>query len=60
MRWCDPVSGETKIVKKFLWLPLEIDFETRWLEEATIKYRYCDIDQDWLPIEFLDNEGETK
>lgn len=60
MRWHDPVCGETKIVKKFLWLPFEINFETRWLEDATIKYVYVSghLYNYWKPIEFLDNEGD--
>lgn len=32
-------ADDNKQETKFLWLPLTIDGETRWLETATIKYR---------------------
>ena len=32
-------KGIRKTVTKFLWFPLTIDGETRWLETATIEYR---------------------
>lgn len=34
-----PNDGEEKVVVKFLWLPLKIQNETRWLEFAHIKKR---------------------
>jgi hypothetical protein len=39
MRWNkdNPKHKEKKWVRKFLWLPLTIGFETRWLEYATIE-----------------------
>lgn len=43
MRWSEPSDGENKIVKKFLLLPLTINYETRWLEKVTIEYRYIEI-----------------
>lgn len=64
MRWKEPSVGDVKVLTKFLLLPLEINFETRWLETATIKYVYVSGHVDsynyWRPIEFLDNEGETE
>ncbi len=32
MRWNKPKPGDTRVVKKFLWLPRTINGETRWLE----------------------------
>jgi hypothetical protein len=34
MRWFKKQSGDRRIVQKFLWFPLTIDNETRWLEFA--------------------------
>ena len=33
----NPKDKEKKWVRKFLWLPLTIGLETRWLEYATIE-----------------------
>jgi hypothetical protein len=33
------IKNTRKYKQKFLWLPLTIDGETRWLEEAHIVYR---------------------
>lgn len=56
--------GDTKITKKFLWFPVRIDHETRWLEYATIRWRYANLwtENFWEPVEFLDSETtqETK
>lgn len=32
-------NGDTKDIHKFLWFPVTIDGETRWLEDAHIKYK---------------------
>ena len=56
-------SSKKKIKTKFLWLPITIDGETRWLEKATIEYR-VDCERDfvydeyyvWKPLNFIDNE----
>ena len=45
MRWKKERSiyerkvGEVRIVKKFLWFPLRIGEEVRWLESAVIRQR---------------------
>ena len=60
----DAYFNNTKELKqKFLWFPLTIDGETRWLEEATILYRVKREDTlffgkhyYWHPWEFVDNE----
>lgn len=38
MRWKHqgPSWGEHRVIKKFLWFPLRISDETRWLERAYI------------------------
>jgi hypothetical protein len=59
-------NNKRKIKTKFLWWPITIDGETRWLETATIEYR-VDYDDDlfnskyyyWAPINFIDNETTT-
>lgn len=44
---------------RFLWLPVTIDGETRWLETATIEYKVkksdtlCGIKYSWEPWEFI-------
>lgn len=37
-----PQNGDLKYVKKFLWLPLIIGSDCRWLEFAFIKKKYHD------------------
>jgi hypothetical protein len=58
----EPSYNAKKIVTKFLWVPLMINNEIRWLEMATIKYSYDVIDSGtwedgddwgWVAIEFL-------
>lgn len=41
----NPVVGESRIRKKFLWFPFtdSITNETRWLEFANIKEEFCRI-----------------
>ncbi len=38
-------KGDTKIETKFLWFPLTINNEKRWLEKATyeLKYDVCNL-----------------
>jgi len=35
----DHINSTKKIKTKFLWLPITIYGETRWLETATVEYR---------------------
>ena len=53
-----PKTGDTRVVKKYLWISLIAGNEERWLEDATIEEtygydvhwgRYC-----WMPTKFLD------
>lgn len=43
MKWDETVPvkfGTLKIVKKFLWFPLRIGYEGRWLETAYVEQEY--------------------
>ena len=41
MRWkVNCKDGDTRIITKFLWFPVTIEGETRWLEMANIKQRF--------------------
>jgi hypothetical protein len=57
----DYINSRRKTKTKFLWLPLTIYGETRWLETATIEYRVtCENDilnnkiYYWKPFNFID------
>jgi len=62
MRWYkEKVKlGDERVVMKFLWFPLTIDKETRWLEHACIKqcvepaYQPTEVLK-WQPIKFACN-----
>ena len=66
MRWCKnkPNINDIKIKRKFLFTPIKINGEVRWLEFANIKYKYVwqktkTFNGDyllnvWCPIEFID------
>jgi hypothetical protein len=60
MRRKRPERGQKRIVRKFLWLPLEIDGEMRWLERATIEeqVQYFPTGWDWMPRRWI--EGGTE
>lgn len=51
-----PNHGEIKTVKKFLILPVMIDNEIRWLETATIKYKFNFIYEKWEAIGFVNED----
>ncbi len=65
MRWRNKQLGDTKIVRKFLWFPTRsLDTnETRWLERATVEYKYTRLyyegttDKFWVPIRFIDDNS---
>lgn len=40
MRFFTPKHGEQRTIKKFLWFPVTINKETRWLETAIIRQEY--------------------
>ena len=41
MRWTEPELNDTRIVKKFCFLPLSIGKTTYWLEKITILQRFA-------------------
>ena len=51
-----PNHGDTKVKKEFLFFPVIIGEELRWLETATIKYKFDFIYEKWYPIEFVDED----
>ena len=63
----DYIKSTRKTKTKFLWLPLTIYGETRWLETATIEYRVVSEDgllsgknYYWAPFNFIDEQNDTK
>lgn len=61
----DPQDGDTRIVRCFLWLPMEIDGDKRWLEKVEYLEQYerlgtFDLFGDtplvWKPKYFIDAE----
>jgi hypothetical protein len=58
-------SNKRKYKTKYLWWPVTIDGETRWLETATIEY-VVDYEYDlfrnkcyyWKPFRFIDNDKQ--
>ncbi len=41
---CKTGQGARRVIKKFLWLPLKLDGQLRWLETAKIR-QVCDYRQ---------------
>ena len=66
MRWIskpEPEKGDKKVVTKFLWFPVCINHDCRWLEKATIEYKFAGWDYGnydcwewelWIPKKFID------
>ncbi len=66
MKWIkkkSPVRGDIKVKHKFLWFPVCIDRNCRWLENASIRYVFegwdytnmdCNESQLWIPTKFID------
>ena len=48
------------VTHRFLWLPLTINGETRWLEKPKVRWRICftrgifDNYHEWYPNSFID------
>lgn len=65
MKWekkSEPYKGQKRIKKKFLFFPICINGECRWLEFATIEYQFEGWDYAnydcyeallWRPIKFI-------
>ena len=63
MRWKNKniLPGDKRIIEKFLWFPIEIDGETRWLEKCKIlqcvkrsgddPYSFIWMDMNWIDME---------
>lgn len=58
----EPDHNATKIITKYLWFPMILNNEFRWLEMATIEYKYDVVykgtwedgdDWDWVAKKFL-------
>jgi hypothetical protein len=56
MRIKHPISGDIKIISKFLLFPMRLRDETRWLERALIEYEYKLVFYRlrWVPVRFID------
>lgn len=66
MRWekCNPKINDIRIERKFLFLPMRIDDECRWLEFARIEYKFLNVESryvggsyysnEWVKIKFVD------
>lgn len=60
MKWESkkPFIGQRRTVKRFLWFPLNLKTEWRWLETAIIKQQYtsnrmvCNEQKYWNNLEF--------
>ena len=72
MRWrtkpADPKEGDTVVISTFLFRPLKIGSEYRWLETADVRleaYKKVDIFTGypaifWRPVAFVDRSDEGK
>jgi len=60
MRRKSPKVGEVKTVRKFLFLPVTVDEEMRWLELATVRYKFVEdvygIMRYWRAEAFVDDD----
>ena len=68
MRWRLPEDGDHRHIEKFLWFPVRIGSDVRWLEKAVIHqvyfrkyYTYHDekklnvgCDAEWVNQQFID------
>ena len=64
MRWIKPDYDTRRIITKFLWFPIQIGKETRWLEKATIEQCYIEgepyDDDRWQSIKWIETESNKK
>lgn len=67
MQWVsppkNPKDGDSVVIKKFLWTPLQIGPDVKWLQYAKIKYVCAYTSKtnalgyakfQWIPQEFVD------
>mgnify|MGYP003557102397 CR=1 FL=1 len=45
---------------KFLWWPMKIQKETRWLEWSFVEYKFNSMCWKYFPYYFIDNPEEIK
>lgn len=61
MRYQHPKIGDRRITKAFLFFPLKIGTESRWLETATYEEEYrvtnkVDFgDEGWVPLRWINS-----
>ncbi len=48
-------KGQTRIILKFLWLPLKLQNQTRWLEMGMVKQWRNPYTYQWENIEWADD-----
>lgn len=58
MRWTKPRHGDRKTIRKFALFPIEIDFEVRWLERATVQMEYNYL-FGWRYEKYIDKEEDV-
>ena len=63
MKWNTPITGDKRIIKKFLFLPKEINHEVRWFENVNIEQVYSTRIYSngigWIDRKFIDNVEEV-
>ena len=56
----DSSLGSQRIIRKFLWFPVTIDFQTRWLEWARIRQMCKSLGEEygyyWQDMEWIDDD----
>ena len=57
MKWKTPKNGDERIIKKFLWFPLVLVGEKRWLEKVEITQLFNN--GKWSDLKFVEKEDET-
>ena len=63
-----PETGSKRFITKFLYFPLKIKNETRWLEKVTILQMFCSYfnsfgrgnKYSWENITFIDNQNKNE
>lgn len=62
MRWNKPIDGAVRVRSWFALFPVfaNADQEWRWLEWVTVRYRYNDVTETWVPVRFVDEDKGAK
>jgi hypothetical protein len=63
----DSMMGSQRVIEKFLWFPVTIDYQTRWLEKAKIRQicvtankEYSASGYKWQNHEWVDDEKNQR